>query len=103
MGLDPHFYSDPSRDLRKSVEKCFIYRGSHACILKLFTAHQQRKIVQTPTFIGLATPLNITIMWAQSSVFTSCVDNFTYVNLRFGQIQIFWFTSDRCNFVIKHW
>ena len=87
----PHFCSDPSWDLRKSVEKCFIYRGvpfiyrgSHACILKLFTAHQQRKIVQTPTFIGLATPLNITIMWAQSSVFTSCVDNFTYVNLRCG-------------------
>ena len=52
----PHLCSGLSWDYIKSV--LYIGVGKHVCILWLFTAHQQRKIVWTPTFLaGDATEL----------------------------------------------
>ena len=57
----PHFCSDPSWDLRKSVEKCFIYRGGGGCPMHVFCNFllltSKEKLFGPPTFFGLATPL----------------------------------------------
>ena len=57
----PHFCSDPSWDLRKSVEKCFMYRGGGGVpcmhIVTFYCSPATKNCSDPPTFFGLATPL----------------------------------------------
>ena len=65
----PHFCSDLSWDLCKSLRSVLcIGGGSHAWILLFFTAHQQPKIFWTPHFFwaGYATTSSLSIFTATS-------------------------------------
>ena len=75
-GSGPHFCADPSWDLRKSVEKCFIYGGGgipiHVyCDFLLLTSKE--KLFGSPTFFGLATPLRGNTSIALSPGLRTCV------------------------------
>ena len=66
MGGDwpPNFVQTPSEISTNLLKSFFLYmEGGIACMyIVTFTAHQQRKMVRTPTFFWLATPLH-TMSW----------------------------------------
>ena len=56
----PHTYVQTPPDISANpLKSFFIYSGIPCMYIAFFTAHQQRKMVRTPTFFGLATPLRI--------------------------------------------
>ena len=86
----PHFCSDPSWDLRKSVEKCFLYRGGGGggvpCMyIVTFYCSPATKNCSDPHFFwaGYAT-VNKSLLLLYTSVFLSIIIIYYYYSFVFS-------------------